>query len=194
MEISPRRLRPRVAPATVAAETWFLQRGLPSMLTKRSRWRRLWSRSAPALAAYAAFHCWAFPLFLITKGEDVNIGENPTARDWVVLSIVAVAPVLVVAAGWLVSRMTDSRKRAMTATVAVSVVGIVTVVETNPSHLPGAAIFTALVLLVTASGMGSVVGWALRTTVSQFATIGALAVRALPVVLLTTLVFFNGNV
>ncbi|VAZ76595.1 hypothetical protein [Mycobacterium persicum] len=194
MKLSPRRMPSRLAPATVAAESWFLQHGLPSVLTKRSRWRRLWSRSAPALAAYAAFHCWTFPLFLITKGEDVNIGEDPTPRDWVVLTIVALAPVLIVGVGWLVSRMSDRRKRAMAATAAVSMVGVVIVVETDPSHLPGAAIFTALVLLLTASGIGSVVGWALRITVSQFATIGALAVRALPVVLLTTLVFFNGNV
>lgn len=194
MELSPRRMRAHPAPATVAAESWFLQRGLPAVLTKRSRWRRLWSRSAPALAAYAAFHCWTFPLFLITNGEDVNIGENPTARDWVVLTIVALAPVLIVGVGWLVSRMADSRLRAIAATVAVSIVGVVIVVETDPSHLPGAAIFAALVLLVTASGIGSVVGWALRITVSQVATMGALAVRALPVVLLTTLVFFNGNV
>ncbi|ORV66451.1 hypothetical protein AWC07_11280 [Mycobacterium gastri] len=167
---------------------------MPAVLTRRSRWRRLWSRSAPALAAYAALHCWTFPLFLITNGEDVNIGENPTPRDWVVLTLVALAPVPIVMVGWLVSRMSDSRKRAIAATVALSIVSVVIVIETDPSRLPDAAIFTAVVLLLTATGVGSVVGWALRTTVSQLAMMGALAVRALPVVLLTTLVFFNGNI
>ncbi|OOK73823.1 hypothetical protein BZL30_4377 [Mycobacterium kansasii] len=33
--------------------------------------------------------------------------------------------------GWLVSRMSDGRKRAIAATVAVSMVGIVIVVETD---------------------------------------------------------------
>ncbi|UGT93375.1 hypothetical protein [Mycobacterium ostraviense] len=194
MKLSPRRMPARLAPATVAAESWFLQRGLPAVLTRRSRWRRLWSRSAPALAAYAALHCWTFPLFLITNGEDVNIGENPTPRDWVVLTLVALAPVPIVTVGWLVSRMSDSRKRAIAATVALSIASVVIVIETDPSGLPDAAIFTAVVLLLTATGVGSVVGWALRITVSQLAMMGALAVRALPVVLLTTLVFFNGNI
>ncbi|ETZ99716.1 putative membrane protein [Mycobacterium kansasii 732] len=171
-----------------------MQRGLPTVLTKRSRLRRLWSRSAPTLAGYAALHCWTLPVMLITHGEDVVIDDNPTPQEWVLLTLIALAPVLIVGVGWRVSRISDSRKRAIAATVAVSVVGVVIVVETDLSRLPDAAIFTALVLLLTASGVGSVVGWALRITVSQFATIGALAVRALPVVLLTTLVFFNGNV
>lgn len=38
---------------------------------------------------------------------------------------------------------------------------------------------------------GSVLGWAVRMMLSHLATVGALAVRALPVVLLTALVFFN---
>ena len=39
--------------ASAAAESWFLERGLPSVLTRRARWRRLWQRSAPMLAAHA---------------------------------------------------------------------------------------------------------------------------------------------
>ena len=49
----------------------------------------------------------------------------------------------------------------------------------------------AVVLILTGCGVGSVVGWAVRMTLSHLATVGALAVRALPVVLLTALVFFN---
>ncbi|KAA1249751.1 hypothetical protein F0Q45_13430 [Mycobacterium simiae] len=167
---------------------------MPAVLTKRARWRRLWSRSAPVLAAYAALHCWTLPVMLITRGEDVVIDDDPTPREWVLLTLVAIAPVLIVVVGWLVSRLSDGRSRAIAATVAITLVGIVIVIETDPAHLPDAVIFTAVVLLLTASGAGSVVGWALRITVSQLATIGALAVRALPVVLLTTLVFFNGNI
>jgi hypothetical protein len=48
-----------------------------------------------------------------------------------------------------------------------------------------------LVLALTASGVGSVLGWAVRLTLSQLAAIGVLVIRALPVVLLTVLVFFN---
>jgi hypothetical protein len=48
-----------------------------------------------------------------------------------------------------------------------------------------------LVLYLTATGIGSVLGWSVRLTFSQLAAIGGLFVRALPVVLLTVLVFFN---
>jgi hypothetical protein len=48
-----------------------------------------------------------------------------------------------------------------------------------------------VVLILTGLGVGSVLGWAVRITLSHLASVGALAVRALPVVLLTALVFFN---
>ena len=34
----------------LAAESWFLARGLPAVVTQRARVRKVWSRSAPALA------------------------------------------------------------------------------------------------------------------------------------------------
>ena len=46
-------------------------------------------------------------------------------------------------------------------------------------------------LVLTACGVGSILGWGLRTAMDNLASIGALFVRALPVVLLTVLVFFN---
>ena len=46
-------------------------------------------------------------------------------------------------------------------------------------------------LALTACGVGSILGWGLRTAMENVASIGALFVRALPVVLLTVLVFFN---
>ncbi|MGO9386245.1 MAG: hypothetical protein ACLP4W_30345, partial [Mycobacterium sp.] len=45
------RRRPGRKGGSAAAESWFLERGLPSVLTRRARWRRLWPRSAPMLAA-----------------------------------------------------------------------------------------------------------------------------------------------
>lgn len=194
MTISLRRTRAGTDSATVAAEGWFLRRGLPSVLTRRARWRRLWSRSAPVLAAYAMLHCWGIPIFVITRGEEVNISGAPTPTEWLILGLIAAAPIVIPLVGWLVSRLQSGRARALAATIAFSIVGIVIVVQTNPSHLPNAVVVALVMLLLTASGLGSVLGWAVRMTLSHLATIGTLAVRALPVVLLTTLVFFNGNV
>ncbi|MDP7724432.1 hypothetical protein [Mycobacterium sp. TY814] len=185
----------RRASVTDEAESWFLERGLPSVLTTRGRWRRLWSRSAPMLAAYATMHCWTVPILFLTDGQkEVVIDDNPSAREWSLLGLIGLAPLAMALAGWWVSRISDRRYRALASTAAITVVGIVIVVETDPSHLPEAVVTAVVLMVLTGCGVGSVVGWAARMTLSHLTSIGALAVRALPVVLLTTLVFFNGNV
>jgi hypothetical protein len=49
----------------------------------------------------------------------------------------------------------------------------------------------AVIVLLTAVGVGSVIGWAVRLALSELVASWALLVRALPVVLLSVLVFFN---
>jgi hypothetical protein len=64
-------------------------------------------------------------------------------------------------------------------------------VNAGAASLLQSAVIVAVVLILTGLGVGSVLGWAVRITLSHLASVGALAVRALPVVLLTALVFFN---
>ncbi|WP_231123246.1 hypothetical protein [Mycobacterium asiaticum] len=183
------------ASATDEAESWFLQRGLPSVLTTRGRWRRLWSRSAPVLAAYATLHCWTLPVLLVTDGKtEVVIEGSPSPREWFLLILIALAPVGMTLVGWLVSRIPNGRNRALASTAAIATVVTVILIETGPSHLPDAVVTAVVLMVLTGCGVGSVIGWSARMTLSHLASIGGLAVRALPVVLLTTLVFFNGNV
>jgi hypothetical protein len=113
-----------------AAERWFLDHGLPSVLTPRAR-----LRSAPALAGFATLGLCSLLIYLLTGRTHIDIDGEPTTAEWIVLGIV--------------------------------------------------------VLALTATGVGSVLGWALRLTRSQIAAVGTLLIRALPVVLLTVLVFFN---
>jgi hypothetical protein len=191
MTPSPRRTEARKASASAEAERWFLQRGLPSVLTTRGRWRRLWSRSAPVLAGYATFQSCGIPIFLITGAHTVQIEGLPTAIEWVVIAIVAAALPLSFLIGWLVPRLTRSRVRAaagMTSAVIILVAGYL---NSGPASLLQSAIVVAAVLALTGLGVGSVLGWAVSMTLSHLATVGALAARALPVVLLTALVFFN---
>jgi hypothetical protein len=191
MGLSLRR-SPRTASA--AAESWFLERGLPSVLTRRSRWRRLWPRSAPMLAAYGALQACVLPVYLITGGHDVEITGEPTTSELIVLVIVGLALPFMAVVGWLVSRSRSGRTRAAVATLAVVIVAIVGTTAGGPPQLAQEAVVVAAVLALTGCGVGSVVGWAVRTMLSHLATVGALAVRALPVVLLTALVFFNSYV
>ncbi|WP_082978447.1 hypothetical protein [Mycobacterium sp. 1081908.1] len=188
MELS---LRPSRGTANAAAESWFLNRGLPSVLTRRSRWRRLWPRSAPALAAYATLQACVLPVYLITGGRDVHINGEPTTSEVILLTIIGLALPLMAVVGWLVSRSRSGRTRAAVSTAAVLVVACVGAVVGGAAQLAQEAVVVAAVLVLTGCGVGSVVGWAVRMMLSHLTTVGALAVRALPVVLLTALVFFN---
>ena len=100
-------------------------------------------------------------------------------------------PPLMFVVGWLVSRSRSARTRSAVATLSVLIVGCVGTATDGASQLPQDAAVIAVVLILTGCGVGSVIGWAVRMMLSHFATVGALAVRALPVVLLTALVFFN---
>ena len=174
-----------------AAESWFLERGLPFVLTRRARWRRLWPRSAPILAAYGMLQVCILPIYLITGGHDVAITGEPTTSQLIVLAIIGLALPLMAIVGWLVSRSRSGRTRAGIATIAVVTVACVAATVGGATDLAQGAVVVAAVLILTGCGVGSVVGWAVRMMLSHLATVGALVVRALPVVLLTALVFFN---
>ena len=176
--------------ATAEAESWFLDRGLPSVLTMRGRWRRLWPRSAAALAFYAAILACRVPLYLLTGRHEIQT-ERPTVAEWVVLAFIAATLPLSLLIGWLVSRLPHKRIRTVAATIAVAVAVIAALFDEGPGELVQTAVVVLAVLILTGCGVGSVLGWATRMTLSHLATVGALVVRALPVVLLTALVFFN---
>ncbi|GAB7069692.1 hypothetical protein JCM12141A_39810 [Mycolicibacterium hodleri] len=183
----------------VAAESWFLQRGLPSVLTRRARWRRLWRRSAPALAGYATALACVTVVDVAAGGQDVDVDANPTPAQVLILAVLAALVPLVLLVTWLVSRVDDPRVRraVATASVAAAVACAVLVNATWTERLGNlvmVAQITALTLVLNGMGVGSVLGWAVRLTCSHLAGAGALVTRALPVVLLTVLVFFNGFV
>jgi hypothetical protein len=52
------------------AEQWFLDRGLPSVLRPGALVRRVWSRSAPALAAFGVMMAFSIIVVLITGKHD----------------------------------------------------------------------------------------------------------------------------
>src|SRR5689334_12393604 len=188
MELLRGRAPGRSAEPSAAAESWFLERGLPFVLTRRARWRRLWTRSSPMLAAYAALQACILAVYLITGGHDIEISGEPTTAEWAVLIILALALPLMAVVGWAVSR--SRRRKTRTAIATLSVLAVASVGVTV-GDLVQQGIVVAAVLILTGSGIGSVLGWAVRMMLSHLATVGALAVRALPVVLLTALVFFN---
>ncbi|WP_246227707.1 hypothetical protein [Mycolicibacterium helvum] len=186
-------------PERIAAERWFLTRGLSSVLTNRARWRRLWPRSAPALSAFATVMVSTVLVKLAgaTTYQQTD-DDNPSAAQWVLIAIVAGVIPVALLVGKTVGRITEDRRRAAAAVAAI-VVALVCDVFNGPTSHPladvGSTIFAVITLLgLNGLGIGAVLGWAGRLTGEHLASVGGLFARALPVVLLTVLVFFNGPV
>lgn len=179
-----------------AADKWFLTRGLPAVLPRRARWRRLWVRSAPVLAAAATAVVSVFVLaFLLGDDGTVVFEDDPGAAEWfALLGLVLTLPVAAMA-GWLAARAPATPHRRAVATVSVAVMVVTLAVQGSiADRLCGAvqvAAFVLVVLALNGFGVGSILTWAVRLTFAHLASVGALAARALPVVLLTVLVFFN---
>ncbi len=182
----------------VAAETWFLERGLPAVLTRRARWRRLWRRSAPTLAGAATLLVCIAVITAAAGNRTIDIGDDPSGSEILILTVLVLMVPLAAVVGWLASRIGDPRRRQQVSTLSV-IAATATLIDhgSMSDRLDGvvsAAILVAVTLMLNGIGVGSMLGWALRLTVSQLASVGALVARALPVVLLTVLVFFNGYV
>ena len=180
------------------AEQWFLDRGLPSVLRPGALVRRLWSRSAPALAAFGVMMAFSIIVVLITGKHTIDIDGRPTRTEWFVLGAAVLVLPSAALAGWLVSRIRSDGSRALVSTVSVAIT-VLGAVFGGPSsriavNLLVTSITIAVVLALTATGVGSILGWAVQMTLSNLALVGTLIGRALPVVLLTVLVFFNSYV
>lgn len=181
-----------------AADAWFLERGLPAVLRPGRLARRVWPRSAPALAAFAVFMLNSALVVLVTGKHTINIEGDPTREEWFVLFLIVLVLPLAATVGWLVSRISTVRGRTIAATLAV-VMAVVGGIFGGPSpriltDLIFEAIAIGIILALTASGVGSIIGLSVRMTLSQVAVMGSLLLRALPVLLLTFLVFFNSPV
>lgn len=181
-----------------AADAWFLDRGLPAVLRPGRLVRRLWPRSAPALAAFAVFMVNSAVVVEVTGKHTIDIEGGPTRTEWFVLGLVVLVLPIASLVGWLVSRISTVRGRTVAATAAL-VFGIAGGIIGGPSprvlaDLIFEAVVVATILAMTATGLGSILSWTARKTLSHLAAVGTLMIRALPVLLLTFLVFFNSPV
>ena len=181
-----------------AVERWFLQRGLPAVLKPGALLHRVWSRSAPALAALATFATNTILVAMLAGDRAVDIAGTPTATEWLVLALLTVVTPAAVLMGWLVSRIAGVQRRLLVANASLALIALGAffggVSTRQHFNLVFAAVCLAIILAATATGLGSILGWSARMTLANLAQSMRLLGRALPVVLLTFLVFFNGNV
>lgn len=181
--------------ASRAQERWFLDRGLPSVLTQRARLQAIWPRSAPYLAFNATLSAFSAATYELTGRHEYYIGA-PIAVQRIALAVALFALPAAAGIGWFVARMLTDHSQAIAATVS-AVIGVAgTTVkgltfEHHMVRLIAGVAGIVLVLALTASGLGSVIGWAVRLALTQVVAAWGLLIRALPVVLLSVLVFFN---
>lgn len=183
------------SPERLAAEKWFLAQGLPAVLRRGALLRRVWGRSAPALASLAVIAVNSILIVAISGQHTVDIAGRPDLAESFVLGLLALVVPVAALVGWLVSKIESPARRSVAASAAFAVVVLGAVIG-GPSQRPvvnmvmfGMAV--AVILLLTATGVGSILGWIGELTLSNLAATAGMFVRALPVVLLTFLVFFN---
>ena len=114
-----------------AADAWFLDRGLPAVLRPGALVRRLWPRSAPALAGFAVFMANSALLVAITGKHTIDIDGHPTRTEWFVLALLVLVLPIAVLVGWLVSRISTVRGKSVAATVAMTIAATTTVTTTT---------------------------------------------------------------
>ena len=135
---------------------------------------------------------------IVTGKHTIDIDGHPTRTEWFVLALLILVLPVAVLVGWLVSRISTVRGRTVAAAVAVTVATVGTVFGGPSPRILADLVFEGVVIAVivalTACGAGSILAWAVEMTTTNLAAVGSMVTRALPMLLLTILVFFNSPV
>ncbi|MGE2688818.1 hypothetical protein [Mycolicibacterium pulveris] len=174
---------------------WFLRRGLPLVLTRRVRSRALVERSAPTVSGTGAAIAATMMLAELTN-------DDP---GWGIVIRLAVLTLLLIAAPFALyalhradtTRSAAGRRSAALLVMALFVFGL----PFAASGFTGIAAAEALVFAVVAVvaiwltyiGFGSIALWAFRFASVQFGALGTLMSRALPLLMITVVVYFTGE-
>jgi hypothetical protein len=174
---------------------WFLHRGLPLVLTRRVRSRALMERSAPVVSGIGAVIALTMTLAELTGGDP----------DYGIVIRLGVLTVLLVAAPFVLYLLHRTgttlgeagRRSAALLVMALFVFGL-PFADSGFSGIAAAesvgfAIVAVLAIWLTYVGIGSIVLWAFRFAWVQLGALGTLMSRALPLLMLTVVVYFTGE-
>jgi len=174
---------------------WFLHRGLPLVLTRRVRSRNLIERSAPMVSGVGALTAVTMLLAEVT-------GDSPDYGYTLRLGVIAVVLVAAPFALYVLHRLDTTLGEAGRRTAALLVMAIFVVVmpvtvsgwsAAAAAEAPAFVAITLLAIWLTYIGFGSIAGWAFRFAWVQFGALGTLMGRALPLLMLTVVVYFTGE-
>jgi hypothetical protein len=172
---------------------WFLHRGLPLVLTRRVRSRSLIDRSAPMVAGVGALIAGTMMLADLTDSDP----------DYGYVIRLGVLTVLLIAAPFALNVLHRSgttlgeagRRSAALLVMALFVFGL-PFADSGFSGIAAAesigfAIVAVLAIWLTYIGFGSIALWAFRFASVQLGALGTLMSRALPLLMITVLVYFT---
>ncbi|KRE28729.1 hypothetical protein ASG82_05680 [Mycobacterium sp. Soil538] len=178
-----------------AIHDWFLHRGLPLVLTRRVRSRALIARSAPAVAGVGA-------LTAVTLLLAEWTGEDPDYGSIMRLTVVAVALAAAPFALEVLHQRSTTASRVGRRTTALAVMAIFVLVmpvvvsgwsAAALAEVPAFLLVSLLTVWLTYLGLGSIALWAFRFAWVQLGALGTLMSRALPLLMLTVVVYFTGE-
>jgi hypothetical protein len=174
---------------------WFLHRGLPLVLTRRVRSRRLIERSAPMISAVGALTASTMLLAEVT-GADPNYAY--ALRLGIITAVLLAAPFVLVTLHRRSTSLGEAARRwGAWGVMAIFVVVMpVTVNGWSGAAATEAPLFVLISLLaiwLTYLGFGSIAAWAFRFAWVQLGALGTLMSRALPLLMLTVVVYFTGE-
>ncbi len=174
---------------------WFLHRGLPLVLTRRVRSRGLIERSAPMISSVGALTAVTMLLAEVT-GDGPDYGY--ALRLGVIAVILLAAPVALYALHQVATALGDLGRR-WGAWLVMAIFVIVMPVTVDGWSAAAAAevpLFLCISLVavwLTYLGFGSIAAWAFRFAWVQLGALGTLMSRALPLLMLTVVVYFTGE-
>ncbi len=183
------------SPDIRSVHEWFLGRGLPLVLTRRVRSRALIERSAPVVSGIGALIAATAAVADISDGS-VDVAN--VVRLGIMAAILTAAPFvlhLLHEAG--TTRSEAGRRSAALFVMALFVIGFPLAdsgwTGLTLAEVVGFLIVAVLTVWLTYLGIGSIVLWAFRFAWVQFGALGTLMSRALPLLMLTVVVYFTGE-
>ena len=174
---------------------WFLHRGLPLVLTRRVRSRALIERSAPMVSGVGAVISLTMMLAELTDG-DPDFGY--VIRLGVLTLLLIAAPFALYLLHQTGTTLGEAgRRSAALLVMALFVFGLPFAASGFSGFAAaeafGFAIVALLAIWLTYLGFGSIALWAFRFAWVQVGALGTLMSRAVPLLMITVVVYFTGE-
>ena len=186
-----------------AVEAWFRRRGLPYVVRRKLGAGGLLPRTTPAFVVLLALDPLLSEYGALNAANHDDFArraDNPAyvAVEFLLLIAAIVVPVLL---GWLVAiwlrRLSRAGRLIVSLVILVLTIGVVPAIEQAAGlhdgwnqYLLTNVLPVPILLLLVFLGTGSIASWALRNGIHQLRTIGTLASRALPLLMLVLLFSF----